>query len=53
MFIILIIVNICCLLIDNNWLNRFAQFFLSPLFNADAKDREINAVNSGEGTIKL
>lgn len=31
-----------------NWINRFAQFFLCPLFNADAKDREINAVNSGE-----
>ena len=27
---------------------RFAQFFICPLFNADAKDREVNAVDSGE-----
>ena len=26
---------------------RFAQFFISPLFNADAKDREVQAVDSG------
>ena len=27
-------------------LDRFSQFFISPLFNADAVDREISAVNS-------
>ncbi|KAJ2908014.1 metalloprotease, partial [Coemansia aciculifera] len=27
-------------------LDRFAQFFVSPLFNADCVDREINAVDS-------
>ena len=26
---------------------RFSQFFISPLFTADATDREINAVDSG------
>lgn len=26
---------------------RFAQFFLSPLFNASATDREVKAVDSG------
>ena len=26
---------------------RFSQFFISPLFNADARDREVNAVESG------
>ena len=26
---------------------RFAQFFLCPLFNSDATDREVNAVDSG------
>lgn len=25
---------------------RFAQFFISPLFNEDSADREVNAVNS-------
>lgn len=29
-------------------LDRFACFFTSPLFNQNAIDREINAVNSGE-----
>ncbi|XP_006822313.1 insulin-degrading enzyme-like, partial [Saccoglossus kowalevskii] len=27
-------------------LDRFAQFFLCPLFNKDSKDREVNAVDS-------
>ncbi|XP_065058104.1 insulin-degrading enzyme-like [Rhopilema esculentum] len=27
-------------------LDRFAQFFLCPLFNEDAKDREVNAIES-------
>ena len=27
--------------------DRFAQFFLCPLFNSDATDREVNAVESG------
>ena len=26
---------------------RFAEFFISPLFDENAKDREVNAVNSG------
>ena len=26
---------------------RFAQFFICPLFNADSKNREVNAVDSG------
>ena len=29
------------------WCFRFAQFFISPLFDENAKDREVNAVNSG------
>jgi hypothetical protein len=29
------------------YLFRFAQFFISPLFNADARNREVNAVESG------
>ena len=29
-------------------LDRFSQFFIAPLFNADMTDREINAINSGE-----
>ena len=28
-------------------LDQFAQFFIGPLFNEDALNREINAVNSG------
>ena len=27
---------------------RFAQFFLCPLFNEDATDREVNAIESGK-----
>jgi len=27
-------------------IDRFAQFFISPLFNADATDRELNAIES-------
>ena len=27
-------------------LDRFAQFFIGPLFNEDALNREINAINS-------
>ncbi|XP_029196361.2 insulin-degrading enzyme-like [Acropora millepora] len=30
----------------NEALDRFAQFFLCPLFNSDATDREVNAVES-------
>lgn len=30
----------------NEGLDRFAQFFLCPLFNSDATDREVNAVDS-------
>ena len=30
---------------------RFAQFFLCPLFNSDATDREVNAVDSGSEII--
>ena len=30
---------------------RFAQFFLCPLFNSDATDREVNAVDSGSQII--
>jgi insulysin len=29
-------------------LDRFAQFFISPLFNADCTDRELKAVDSGK-----
>ena len=31
--------------------HRFAQFFICPLFNADAQDREVNAVESGENAL--
>ncbi|EDV22870.1 uncharacterized protein TRIADDRAFT_28404 [Trichoplax adhaerens] len=27
-------------------LDRFSQFFIAPLFNADSKDREVKAINS-------
>ena len=30
---------------------RFAQFFRCPLFNSDATDREVNAVDSGSEII--
>jgi insulysin len=29
-------------------LDRFAQFFISPLFKPDANDRELKAVDSGK-----
>lgn len=28
-------------------LDRFAQFFISPLFTQDSTDREMNAIDSG------
>ncbi|EDO37735.1 predicted protein [Nematostella vectensis] len=37
----------------SNALDRFAQFFLCPLFNADAKDREVNAVDSENSKNRL
>ena len=29
-------------------LDRFAQFFIAPLFTEDAVDREMNAVHNGD-----
>lgn len=38
-------VNLCFIACTSPY--RFSQFFISPLFTADATDREINAVDSG------
>ena len=35
--------DICC----SQTMNRFAQFFISPLLKEDSVDREIQAVESG------